>query len=214
VAVAIAVSGDDEVSGTTKGTPKGIAATTELYRGIPQRGTELGNPRAPATLTEFADLQCPFCGEYGRDVFPEVVRRFVRTGRVKVVLRLLTFIGEDSEEAARMAHAAGQQNKLFQFVDLVYRNQGAEESGWVDDAYLRRIGEAIGLDVDRAMAARGSAAVSAELGRARTEGKLAKVESTPWLVVTRPGQKPARVEGDFSDAGAFSEALEQAIGGK
>jgi protein-disulfide isomerase len=211
VGIAIALSGDDEGSGTTTGKPEGAAAVLALYRGIPQRGTELGNPNAKVTLTEFADLQCPFCGEYGREVFPEVVGRFVRTGKVKVSLRLLKFVGDDSVEAARMAHAAGQQNRLFQFVDLVYRNQGIEETGWVDDAYLKRIGEAIGLDVERALSVRGGAAVTAELDKAIAEGKAAKVESTPWFVVAKEGGKPERLEADTSDAAAFADALEKAI---
>lgn len=211
VGIAIAVSGDDEGSGTTTGKPEGPDEALALYEGIPQKGSELGNPDAQATLTEFADLQCPFCAEYGRDVFPEVVRKLVRTGKLKIVFRTLKFIGDDSEEAARMAHAAGQQNKLFQFVDLVFRNQGIEGSGWVDDAYLRRIGEAVGIDVERAMGVRGSAAVTAELDRAITEGKAARVESTPWFVLTREGGEPERFEGDTSNAAAFTGALEQAI---
>ena len=212
VGIVIALGGDDDNnSGTTTGKPAGAAATLELYKGIPQRGTELGNPDAKVTLTEFADLQCPFCGEYGREVFPEAVRKYVRTGKVKVQLRLLKFIGDDSVEAARMAHAAGQQSKLFQFVDLVYRNQGIEESGWVDDEYLKRIGEAIGLDVERAFAARASPAVTAEIEKAITEGKAAKVESTPWFLLTKAGGKPERFEADISNAAAFTKALDEAI---
>jgi protein-disulfide isomerase len=214
VGIVIALGGDDDGSGTITGKPEGTAETLELYKGIPQRGTELGNPDAKVTLTEFADLQCPFCGVYGREVFPEVVTKFVRTGKVKVQLRLLKFIGDDSVEAARMAHAAGQQNKLFQFVDLVYRNQGIEETGWVDDAYLKRIGEAIGLDVDRALAARDSAAVTAELDKAIAEGKAAKVESTPWFLLTKAGAKPERFEADTSNAAAFADALDKAIAGQ
>jgi protein-disulfide isomerase len=211
VGIAIAVSGDDEGSGTTSGKPEGTADVLALYEGIPQRGVELGRPDAPVTLTEFADLQCPFCAEYGRVVLPEVVQKFVRTGRIKIVFRSLKFIGADSEEAARMAHAAGLQNKLFQFVDLVYRNQGIEETGWVDDAYLRRVGDAVGLDVERAMSARSGEAVTAELDEADVQGKQLKVESTPWFVLTKGTGEPKRFEGDTSNAAAFTAALEDAI---
>ena len=162
-------------------------------------------------MTEFADLQCPFCGDYARNALPEVVRRYVRTGKVKLVFRALTFIGEDSEEAARMALAAGQQNKLYQFVELVYRNQGAEETGWVDDEYLRRIGSAVGLDVDRAMAARGGAAVTAELETAIAEGKAAGVESTPWFLIAKGAEKPKRLEVEALTAEAVTGAIDAAI---
>jgi hypothetical protein len=69
----------------------------------------------------------------------------------------------------------------------------------------------VGLDVERAMAGRESAAVTAGLEEAKRQGKAARVESTPWFVVTGPGRKPAQIKGDFSDAGSFSEALDQAI---
>jgi hypothetical protein len=38
--------------------------------GIPQQGTQLGDPKSPLVLTEFADLQCPFCKQYTRNVRP------------------------------------------------------------------------------------------------------------------------------------------------
>jgi protein-disulfide isomerase len=214
VAIAIAVSGDDDEAGTTTGKPEHTAEVLELYEGIPQRGVELGNPSAPYIVTEFADMQCPFCGEFARNALPDVVRDYVRTGKVKLVFRALKFIGEDSEEAARMALAAGQQGKLFQFVDLVYHNQGAEETGWVDDEYLRRIGEAAGVDVDRAFDVRGSAAVTGELEKAIEEGKAAGVESTPWVTFGRVGEKPKRLEFEELTSAAVTEALEEEIGGK
>ena len=214
VAVAIAVSGDDDEAGTTTGKPESTAEVLALYKGIPQRGTELGNPTAPYTVTEFADLQCPFCGEFTRNALSDVVRRYVRTGRIKYRLGLLKFIGADSEEAARMALASAQQNKMFEFVDLVYHNQGAEETGWVDDEYLRRIGSAVGVDVDRALAARESPAVTGELDRAIAEGKAAGLESTPWFTIAKGAGKPKRLEIEDLTAEAATEAIDAATSGE
>ena len=211
VAIGIALGGDDDEAGTTTGRPEHAAEVLALYRGIPQRGTELGRPNAPYTITEFADLQCPFCGELARNALPTLVRDYVRTGKVRLRLRLLKFIGDDSVEAARMALAAGQQNKLFEFVDLVFHNQGAEETGWVDDEYLRRIGSAVGIDVNRAFAARESPVVTAELDRAIAEGKAAKLESTPWLLVQEGEGKPERLELDALTPEALTEAIDAAM---
>ena len=211
VAIGIALGRADDESGTVTGAPEGAAEAVALYRDIPQRGVELGNPAAKVTLTEFADLQCPFCARYGREVLPEVVRRYVRPGRVKLVFRNLAFIGEDSTEAARMAAAAGLQGKLYQFVDLVYRNQGGENDGWVDDDYLRRIGSAIGLDVARALAERDHPAVTAQLDEAKRAAEAAGVDSTPAFLVARAGSAAERLEPEALEPGPFVETLDAAL---
>ena len=215
VAMGIALAGSDGGgSGTTTGPPEGVAEARALYRGIPQRGIELGNPAAKVTLVEFADLQCPFCGEYGREVLPVIVRRYVRSGRVKLVFRNLAFIGEDSQEAAEMAAAAGRQNRLYEFVDLVYRNQGPENEGWVDEDYLRRIGAAAGLDVARALAERKQPAVGAQLDDAQRAGKGAGVEAAPsWRVVVA-GRPPEKLEPDELEVEPFGKALDRALFGQ
>jgi len=50
-----------------------------------------------------------------------------------------------------MAAAAASQDRLWPFVDAFYRSQGSENSGYADDAFLRRVGTAAGLDVDTAL---------------------------------------------------------------
>lgn len=211
IAIALAGSGEDE-AGTTTGPPEGVAEVTALYRGLPQSGVELGRKDAPVTMTEFADLQCPFCGQYGREVLPTIVERYVRTGKVRLVFRNLAFLGEDSTEAARMAAAAGRQGKLFQFVDLVFRNQGAENTGWVDDDYLERIGRAAGLDVERAMREREDPAAGAELDAAKRDAEAAGIDSTPAFLIQRGGGRPERLEVEALAPGPFTEALDRAVG--
>src|SRR4051812_48259497 len=118
-----------------------------LLRGIPQSGNVLGRPDAPVTLVEYADPQCPYCGIWARETFPTLVREYVRTGKVRIVWRGLAFVGADSRTALATAVAAGQQDRLFDVVALLYRNQGVENTGWVSDALLRRVGAAVpGLD--------------------------------------------------------------------
>ena len=214
VGIGIGVSRTDEETGTTTGPPEGVAEVNALYRGIPQRGVQLGRPDAPVGMVEFADLQCPFCGEYSRDVMPTVVERYVRTGRVKVAFRGLAFLGEDSDEALRVAYAASLQNRLFQLVDLIYRNQGVENSGWVDDDYLRRVGRAVGLDVPKAFGDRGGPAVTGAMEGAKDEAEQAGVKGTPTILIfTKGSAEPVRLEADEVSVGDVTEALDKALAG-
>ena len=208
VGFAIGRAGGD-TAGTTTGPPQGAAAARALFRGIPQYGVELGRGGAPLTITEFADLQCPYCGKSAREELPGIVARYVRTGRVRLVFRNLAFLGKDSLRGARLVAAAGLQNRLWQMLDLVYRNQGEENAGWLTDAYLRRVATAAGVDATRAFAERRSAVVTGLLRNAKAAGKVAHVESTPTFVIYRGDHEVKRVTG----AGGLGGAIEGALRG-
>ena len=82
-------------------------ATSPSSTGSRSSGIELGDPKAPVTMVEFADLQCPFCKEYTADVLPDLVEKYVKSGDLRMELNLLTFIGPDSQTLAAAAYAAG-----------------------------------------------------------------------------------------------------------
>ena len=166
-------------------------AAPSLFDGIEQDGIALGSPDAPATLIEFADLQCPFCAAYALETLPAVIERHVRSGRLRLELHVLTFLGEDSVRAGAMAAAAARQDRLWSFADAVYRSQGAENSGYVTDDFLRTTGEAAGLDVERALADRERPEVLETLAEAERAAAALKVDRTPALYLRR-GDGPAR----------------------
>jgi protein-disulfide isomerase len=161
-------------------TVSGGAETAKLFRGIPQQLNALGNPKAPVTMVEFGDLQCPACRAFALDGLPAIVREYVRPGKVKLVFAGLAFLGPDSETALRATYAAGLQSRLWNFLDLLYRNQGAENSGWVTDELLRAAAKAIpGLDVGTMMAARRTTEVDNALLATQQQASSARVNTTP-----------------------------------
>jgi protein-disulfide isomerase len=208
VAVSTSGSGTKTASTTAAaGRVTGASQSAAMLSGIPQHGLTLGDPKAPVRVIEFADLQCPFCRDYSLGTMPRLVQDYVRPGKVKMEFRSLAFIGPDSERAARVAQAAGQQNKLWNFVDLAYFNQGKENSGWATDAVLRRLAGAVpGLDVNRAFAARGSAAATAQLNAANTLATRSGVQSTPTFLVGRGSSLKA------VDAAGLPAAIKTAVG--
>jgi len=199
-------------SGGREASPPVPAAASATFDGIPQAGITLGSPAAPAVLTEFADLQCPFCATYARDVLPAVIDRYVRSGRLRLELQVLTFLGEDSVRAGALAAAAARQDRLWPFTDAFYRSQGPENSGYATDAFLRSTAAATpGLDVARAFGDRDRPRVLATLTEAgRTAGALG-VDHTPSFHLRR-GDGPVRaLEPSALTAAAFTEALDAAL---
>jgi protein-disulfide isomerase len=208
VLVAMSASGSGTKAGRSSASVTGASATSALLAGIPQKGLVLGDAKAPVRVVEFADLQCPFCRDYTLSTMPDIVKRYVRPGDVRMEFRSLSFIGADSERAARVAQAAGQQDKLWNFVDLAYRNQGKENSGWASDAMLRRLASAVPrLDADRAFAARNGAAVTGALKAAATLATTSGVQSTPTFLVGRGSNLKA------VDAAGLPAAIKAAVGG-
>src|SRR3954451_15947073 len=106
------------IAGGGSSTPTNTAGDNSVLKGIPQSGIALGSPKAPVTIVEFADLQCPFCAEYHQNVFPTILKRYVRTGKVRLELRLLRFLGPDSDRLARVAVAAAGPKPVWEVVGL------------------------------------------------------------------------------------------------
>jgi protein-disulfide isomerase len=189
-------------------------ASPTIFSGIPQQGIALGNPKAPVTMTEFADLQCPFCREYTAAVLPTLVRDYVRTGKVRMVFRDIAFLGDDSVTAGRAAAAAGAQNKLWQFIDAFYADQGDENSGYVTADFIRGIAQKVpGLDVNRLMAGRNRPFTLQAIAQARAQGHQLKVSTTPTFFLQRGTAPPKKL--DFSDLtpGSFTGPIDDALAG-
>jgi protein-disulfide isomerase len=208
-AAALALTGNSSSSGGEK--LQDVAAVHRLFAGVPQRGNVLGRPSAPVTLVEYVDLQCPFCQAFETQVMPKLVARYVRTGEVKVVMRPIAFIGPDSERGRLAALAAARQNRLFDFSELLYFNQGAENSGWLDDALIRRAAGSIpGLDVGTLVSVRDSASIHGQAVTYDSDAQADGVQATPTILVGRTGGALRQVANDFA---SISTAIQSASRG-
>jgi protein-disulfide isomerase len=211
--VLISILASGSTSDLRPGKPvPGAAKTLKIFAGISQHGIELGNPHAPVTLVELGDLQCPACAQFSAEALPQIVSRYVRTGKVLLVFRALDLIGKDSLLAARMALAVGEQNRLFEFDALMYANQGLENSGYVTATYLRALAGAIpGVDVSQALTARDSAAVRAQLSEAKQLGLRLHIGSTPSFLLYGTGAVPRRLRPSGLDAGSFEGPVQRLL---
>jgi protein-disulfide isomerase len=210
--IVLAGGGDDGGGGDSAAGVQGATDSRAMLAGIQQDGASLGDPDAPVVLTEFADLQCPFCRDYALNVLPRVIEKYVRRGDLRLELRLLRFIGPDSDRGARAAVVASRQDKMWDFVDLFYRNQGKEGTGYADDSFIRDIAQAAGVPPQEAIDGISAADTEAPIAEAEQQATAAGIQSTPSFTVNREGEEPKRIELTQITAEAMDQALEPYLG--
>jgi len=208
VLVVISQSGGD---GGDAANVEGAAEVRAELEGIPQSDLVLGDPDAEVTLIEFGDLQCPVCKSYSEGIVPQVIESKVRGGEARLAFRNFAFIGDESVDAAAAAIAAGEQGLGWDFVDLFYRNQGAEESGYVTDEFLRAIAEGAGVqDIDKWDEARESPRVRRQVEAEIAEAEDLGLTGTPSFVIEGPLVDGEDVLGTPGDAGTLEDAIDDA----
>ncbi|UJA19647.1 thioredoxin domain-containing protein [Thermoleophilia bacterium SCSIO 60948] len=120
-----------------------------LLEELPQDGPVIGDPDAPVRIVEWGDLQCPACAAYSRTTIPELITGPVADGEASLEFRNYVIIGPESVDAGKAAIAAGEQGRLWQFVEEFYARQGPENSGYVTEDFLTGIAEDAGIeDID------------------------------------------------------------------
>ena len=202
VTVAVGVAGprDDESEPAAAGER---SAATAL-RGVSQDGAALGDPDAPVTMVEFADLQCPFCAQYHAQAFPQLLERYVKTDKLRLELRLLRFLGPDSDRLARAAAGAAAKDRMWQVAGLAYARQGQENSGYADDAFIADLVADAGLKtVD---AGRSS---DEFIARGERQAHHAGIDSTPSFLIGPTGGKLERFQPGSFDPAEFAARIEQ-----
>ncbi|GAA1905738.1 thioredoxin domain-containing protein [Streptomyces durmitorensis] len=162
-----------------------------------------GRADAPVVLIEYADFKCGYCGKFARDTEPDLVKKYVEDGTLRIEWRNFPIFGADSESAARGAWAAGQQGRFWQFHAAAYAD-GSKEKGFGGDRLKELAKEAGVKDVGRFSDDAGSAEAKAAVKKDQEEAYGLGATSTPsFLVNGRPisGAQPDEV---------FDQAIEQA----
>ena len=217
VVVAVVVASAGGGGGEQKVDKTEETESAALFEGVAQSGDTLGNPDAEVTIYEFADLQCPFCKQYTDAVFPQLVEKYVKPGKVKMVWRNLTFLGPDSITGARAVVAAGAQNKLWNMQHLFYENQGTENTGYVTDKFIENLAKGAGVDLAKLRADMSAPFVEQQLGEAQQQAQKADINSTPSFLIQVGDEPPRPLEyRDFKleeFSGPIDEALSEAGGG-
>ncbi len=219
VAVAIAVSSGS--GGTTKLTSvkssqtcksSTDAAVCSLLAGIPQKGNTLGSPKAPVTVTEYGDLECPICRDFAvGGIENQLIAKDVRSGRVKLVYKSLETATPSPnifvpQQAA--AGAAGLQNKEWDYIEFFYHYQGAEGTGYVNQNYLNNLAKHVpNLSFSQWQANSSNPTLLTQVKNENSAAIAKGFSSTPTLTIVGPKGQTQPVVGVPNSYGDLETAI-------
>jgi len=220
VGIALAVGGNSSSSAATIPTVGSLtnalpnaAAVQREFAGIPQNGLILGSAKAPLTMVEYIDLQCPSCRAFETSVAPSIVSEFVRTGKLKIETRPIAFIGPDSIPARQAMIAASQQNRAFNFAQITYANQGTENTGWLNQTFIEHAAASVpGMKVRRVVDDQDSSFVTDATNRIDAQATADHVPQTPTLLIGKTGSKLKPVSSTATFDAAQLAAAIRALG--
>lgn len=211
VIVIVASSSSDSGSGGDAESVSEISAVDSLLKGIPQEGLVLGKASAPVELIEFGDLQCPICKEYSEEILPEVIENKVKSGKAKIDFRNFPIISQESVPAGAAAIAAGAQGRGWNYIELFYRNQGEERSGYVTDDFMTSIAKGAGVkNIAKWNEARENPQATKEVEATNAEAQKFGFNGTPSFAIKGPSTNGVELLGTLQSPGEFEEAIEDA----
>lgn len=116
-------------------------------------GRQLGNPAAPVVIEVFEDFQCPACLSFTENVEPQLLENYVKTGQVLFIFRFYPFLddratGNESDQAANASLCASEQDRFWDYHDILFANQKGENIGAFSNRRLQAFAETLGLNMD------------------------------------------------------------------
>jgi protein-disulfide isomerase len=164
---------------TDSAADRGGAALVQLR--LPAGEPSLGHAAAPLTMVEFTDYQCPYCRRFQAEVWPQLKRDYIDTGKLRFIARDLPLeFHASAGPAAEAAHCAGEQGKFWAM-------HAALLAGAADfaDGGIERRASALGLDRARfeecVKAQRYAKAIEAHVREADAAG----ISGTPGFIIGR-----------------------------
>ncbi len=169
--------------GTVVNPGQGAAAAVVDMKTLIDDDSVLGDPKAPVTIVEFSDYQCPFCTRFYEDTEKQIYEKYIKTGKVKFVYRdfPLSF-HQNAQKAAEGAECAGEQGKYFEMHNKMFDKSQADGTG-IAVADLKTYAKELSLDTAKFNDCLDSGKMASEVQKDMADGAAAGVQGTPGFFV-------------------------------
>jgi protein-disulfide isomerase len=201
-------------SATSAGAMAGAPAANNLFKGVPQNGLVLGNPKAKTEMEMFIDVQCPICQDYEVNHLPTVVNKYIKTGKVQLRLKPWAFISDQSFTGRLGLIAAADQNKAFEYAKVLYDNQppNSERTGYLTGRWMAQTAASVnGLNLARWRDDTNGSAAQATASDVDKLAKQINATGTPYILVGPTNGKLKVASGANYDPSGVDQALAAAV---
>ena len=174
--IAAAMMAGLALAGCSKGGATGGASAEDMH---------LGDAKAKVEFVEYASASCPHCARFNNDVFPAFKAKYIDTGKVHYTFKEFLTPPENVAAASfLLARCAGKDEKYFQVLDSVFKNQTEMFQSGDFRGGLLRIAQSAGMTEDQfAKCISDEAANKALSARVQKHITEDKISSTPTFVV-------------------------------
>jgi protein-disulfide isomerase len=194
-------------------TPRAVAQPRDV---VVDGAPVLGHDGARVTIVEFSDYQCPFCRRHSAQVLPELVRDYVKAGKVRYVFRdfPIASLHPQAQRLHEAAHCGGDQDRYWQMHDRLFEDpRRTETSDLVAGA------RALGLDASRFERCLTAGTHAGTVRRALADGEKARVRGTPTFFIGLTEADGAPIRSPLLIVGAqpysvFKDAIERLLAEK
>ena len=164
-----------------------------------------GDAKAPITLIEYASFTCPHCARFNTVELPEIKKKWIDTGKVKLIYRDFP-LDETAARAAMLAQCAGD-DKYYAVIDMIFRGQGNWATASDPIAELSKSLRIAGMGENEVKACLADSKRVDAVTASYRSGEQVGVDSTPTLFINGEQYKGARSI-DELDA-AFNKILKK-----
>lgn len=173
----------------------------------------LGDKNAPVTIIEFSDYECPFCKRHFESTHQELVKKYIDTGKAKLVFRDFPLSFHDpmaSKEAiaATCAQEQGGDKKYYEFHDEIFKRTISNGNG-LDDAKIQTIASDLKLNINSFKSCLSNTAKADEVKKDIADGSAAGASGTPTFLIGKSTSN-GKIDGDLL-VGAQPFAAFQAV---
>ena len=145
---------------------------------------KMGDPDAPVKIVLYSDFLCVYCMHHWDETEPEIIERYVETGKVYYEYRSFgDFLGPQSATAAEAAYCASDQEKFWEYHDILFLNWTGEGTGDFSLNRLKGYADAIDLDVKAFSDCLAEGNYKSWLDRDVTNANADGVRATPTFII-------------------------------